>query len=125
MKLTVPALSWALVILAATAAGAVELYVNNNLITTQPGIVVENGVSYGPLRAVAESVGGKVEWNEAQQRAMVCRGTSCVLINASEGIQRENRLLLPIRKLAEKLGGTVRWSGGASPRIDIAMPPAG
>lgn len=108
--------------LAASAVGAVELYANGKHVVADPGVVVEEGVSYGPLRAVAEAVGAKVEWNEAQQAAIVCRGDACVRVKAAEGIIRQNRLLLPIRKLAEALGGTVRWTGGDNPRIDITMP---
>ncbi len=109
--------------LLASAAGAVELYANGVRIVSNPGVVVEEGVSYGPLRAVAEAVGGKVDWQEQEQRAVICRGTACVMIRAREGIIRHNRLLLPIRRLAESLGGTVSWRGGANPRIDLTMPP--
>lgn len=111
------------VLLCGTAARAVELYANGVHIVSNPAVVVENGVSYGPLRAVAEAIGGKVDWQEQEQRAVVCRGTACVMIRASEGILRQNRLLLPIRRLAESLGGTVTWRGGAHPRIDLTMPP--
>ena len=39
-------------------AEAPALVVNGQVIHTDPGIVVENGTSYGPLRAVAEAVVG-------------------------------------------------------------------
>ena len=122
---TLGAITLLSLLLAVSAAGAVELYANGRQIVAQPGVVEEQGVSYGPLRAVAEAVGAKVEWHEDQQAAVICRGNACVRVKAAEGIMRDNRLLLPIRKLAETLGGTVRWTGGANPRIDIAMPPAG
>ena len=112
------------ILAAASAWGAIDLYANGTLVRAQPGVVEEGGVSYGPLRAVAEAVGAEVEWHEDRQMAVICRGTSCVQVKASEGIRRENRLLLPIRKLAEKLGGTVQWTGGERPRVDITMPPA-
>jgi hypothetical protein len=69
---------------------------------------------------VAEAVGATVEWHEDQQMAVVCRGQKCVRINASEGILRQNRLLLPIRKLAEKLGGTVIWVA-SPPQVRITI----
>ena len=81
----------------AAGAQAVELYANGVRIVSNPGVVVEDGVSYGPLRAVAEAVGGKVDWQEQEQRAVICRGTACVMILASEGIMRQNRLLLPTK----------------------------
>jgi len=102
-------------------AATPELVVNGRVIHTEPGIVVQNGTSYGPLRAVAEAVGGQVEWHADGQFAVVCRGQRCVRINASEGIMREDHLLLPIRLLAEKLGGTVSWSD-SPPQVRINMP---
>ena len=101
-------------------AAATELVVNGRTIHTEPGIVVDNGTSYGPLRAVVEAVGGQVEWHEDGQFAVVCRGQRCVRIAASEGIMRENHLLLPIRKLAEKLGGSVTWVD-APPQVRITI----
>ena len=98
-----------------------ELVVNGQVIHTSPGIVVEDWVSYGPLRAVAEAVGGEVTWYEDKQMAVVCRGEKCVNFKASEGIMRENRLLIPIRALAEKLGGTVAWVD-SPPQVRIKMP---
>jgi hypothetical protein len=112
-----------LLLVSARAAGAVELYANGIHIVSTPGVVVEHGVSYVPLRAVAEAVGAKVDWRPDQQTAVVCRGNACVLVKANEGLMREDHLLLPIRKLAERLGGTVRWQGGEHPRIDLTMPP--
>ncbi len=124
-KRTLVATALLLVLLvAAGAAGGVDLYANGTRVISQPGVVVEQGVSYGPLRAVAEAIGAQVEWHEDRQMAVVCRGTWCVQVKAGEGILRERRLLLPIRKLAEKLGGMVQWTGGDNPRIDLTMPPA-
>jgi hypothetical protein len=102
-------------------AASPELVVNGQVIHTSPGIVVEQGLSYGPLRAVAEAVGGEVTWYEDKQMAVVCRGDKCVRFRASEGIVREGRLLIPIRSLAEKLGGTVAWVD-SPPQVRIKMP---
>ena len=101
-------------------AAAPELVVNGQVIRTTPGIVVEEGISYGPLRATAEAVGGEVEWHADQQMAVICRGQQCVRIRASEGIMRNNRLLLPNRKLAESLGGTVAWVS-SPPQVRITI----
>ena len=114
-------LALALLLLAgACLAAAPELIVNDKVIHTDPGIVVEKGVSYGPLRAVAEAVGGTVEWRTKEQIAVVCRAQKCVMIKASDGIMRQDRLLLPIRKLAEKLGGTVKWVA-SPPQVRITI----
>src|ERR1035437_8615799 len=121
MRTTFPlTLILALLATSLALAAAPELVVNDRAIHTEPGIVVENGISYGPLRAVVEAVGGTVEWHEAGQFAVVCRGQRCVKIAASEGIMRENHLLLPIRKLAEKLGGSVTWVD-SPPQVRISI----
>lgn len=114
-------LALGLLLPAVVGAASPELVVNGQVIRTSPGIVVEKGVSYGPLRAVAEAVGGEVTWHEDQQMAVVCRGEKCVRFQASEGIVREGRLLIPIRALAEKLGGTVKWVD-SPPQVRITMP---
>jgi N-acetylmuramoyl-L-alanine amidase len=107
---------WGGLALAATP----QLVVNGRVIQTTPGIVVEEGTSYGPLRATAEAVGAEVTWYEEQQMAVICRSEQCVRIWASEGIVRENRLLLPIRNLAESLGGTVQWVD-SPPQVRITI----
>lgn len=122
MKMAIVGTCLGLLLGSVVYAGGVELYANGKQIVSEPSVVVENEISYGPLRAVAEAVGAQVEWRQDLQAAIICRGDSCVRVKASEGIMRQNRLLLPIRKLAETLGGTVQWTGGSSPRIDITMP---
>ena len=103
-------------------AAEVKLLVNGKEVVSQPGIVEEAGVTYGPLRAVAEAVGGTVEWREQQQQeAVVCQGTRCVRFKASEGLLREGRLLIPLRKLGESLGGQVRWVD-SPPQVEITLP---
>lgn len=106
-------------------AAEVRLYANGVRVEAVPGIVVQEGVSYGPLRAVGEALGAKIDWRAADRVAVVCRGDRCVLVEAEEGIIEQGRLLLPIRRLAEALGAQVRWTGGEHPRIDISVPPEG
>jgi hypothetical protein len=109
----------------ASAAGAVDLYVNGNLIVTQPAIVIHNDLSYGPVRAVGEALGGHVDWQPGHVEASVCLGNKCVRFQFTEGLIRGGRLFVPIRMLAERLGATVQWNDrGAVPRIDISLPPA-
>jgi hypothetical protein len=109
-----------LAVAAVQAQSGAQLIVNGRVIHTDPGIVVVNGISYGPLRAVAESVGVKVEWHADQQMAVLCREPRCAMVRASEGIMRQNHLLIPIRLLAEKMGGTVTWvDSPPQVRIDI------
>ena len=103
-------------------AAEVRLYANGVRVETVPGIVVREGVSYGPLRAVGEALGAKIDWHAQERVAVVCRGDRCVLVKAEEGIIQQGRLLLPIRRLGEALGARVQWTGGEQPRIDITVP---
>jgi len=103
-------------------AGEVRLYANGVRVEAVPGIVVVEGVSYGPLRAIGEAVGAEIRWRAEERVALVCRGDRCVRVEASEGIIRQGRLLLPIRRLAEALGARVQWTGGEEPRVDITVP---
>ena len=100
---------------------AVELYANGQRLDAHPGVVLEEGRSYGPLRAVAEAVGGTVEWMAEEKAAVICLGNLCVKVKASEGLVREGRVLLPLRKLAETLGATVTWVADEQ-RVNIDMP---
>ena len=104
------------------SAGEVSLYANGVRVNAVPGIVVIEGVSYAPLRAIGEAVGAKIEWRAEERAAVVCRGDRCARVEASEGIIRQGRLLLPIRRLAEALGARVQWTGGEEPRVDITIP---
>jgi hypothetical protein len=102
-------------------ACATELYANGEHIDTSPGIVIVEGRSYGPLRAVGEAVGAEITWIPERGVAEVCTEDTCYVVKKEEGLIREDRLLLPIRKLGEVLGGEVRWNGEQD-RIDIIMP---
>jgi len=83
--------------------------------------VEDAGRTYGPLRAVVEAIGGTVEWREGPQEAIVCRGGRCVRFKASEGLLREDRLLIPLRRLGEALGGQVEWVN-SPPQVQITLP---
>lgn len=74
-----------------------------------PAARVRAGVTYAPLRAVAEAVGAKVEWNQKAQMAIVCAGNQCVPIKRSQGIVVNGSLLIPLRLLAEALKCDVKW----------------
>lgn len=113
---------WVVLLASVSAAGAVDLYVNGKLIPTQPAVVIHDNVSYGPVRAVGEAVGGTVNWQPGQVQASVCLGNKCVRFKVTEGLLRGGRLFVPIRTLAERLGGTVEWNDrGAVPRLDITI----
>lgn len=74
-----------------------------------PAARVRNGVTYAPLRASAEALGAKVEWNRKAQMAIVCAGNQCVPIKRSQGIIVDGSLLIPLRLMAQALKCDVKW----------------
>jgi len=79
----------------------------------KPAARVRGGVTYAPLRAAAEAVGAKVQWNEKAQMAIVCAGNQCVPIKRSQGIVVDGSLLIPLRLLAQALKCDVKWNPSA------------
>lgn len=75
----------------------------------KPPARVRDGVAYAPLRAAAEAVGAKVEWNQKAQMAIVCAGNQCVPIKRSQGIVVDGSLLVPLRLMAQALKCEVKW----------------
>ncbi|MFI8715450.1 copper amine oxidase N-terminal domain-containing protein, partial [Brevibacillus brevis] len=78
----------------------VSVEVNGNLLPVQG--YLDNGVSTLPVRAVAEAVGGKVEWIGATQDVQVNGKELTVKINAGTSYA-------PARELATVLGLQVEW----------------
>ena len=86
---------------------------------------VEDGRAYAPVRFLAESLGGQVEWDESAETATVTyMGTEIVMkegafemqvgdksVRTDAAIQiRDGRIMAPVRALAEQLGKQVYWN---------------
>ncbi|ALS26076.1 copper amine oxidase [Paenibacillus sp. 32O-W] len=84
----------------------------------------EKGVTYLPLRFVADAMGGTVNWNQKEKRVTVLRGDKLLemvvgskefLLNgvrkagAVEPMVRSGYTLVPIRLVSEQLGLEVKW----------------
>jgi hypothetical protein len=92
----------------------VRVYVNGRQQAFQPPARMRAGTAYAPLRAAAKAVGAKVEWNTKGQMAIVCVGTQCAPIKASQGITVDGSLLIPLRVMAEALKCRVAWNSKAN-----------
>ena len=98
--------------------------VDGNAVTNDVAPIIVNGRTYTPARFVAESLGAKVDWNEATRTVTITKGdTSIVLIvdtttayvngkavkmDASAFIA-DGRTFTPSRFVAEQLGANVEW----------------
>ena len=98
--------------------------VDGNAVTNDVAPIIVNGRTYTPARFVAESLGAKVDWNEATRTVTITKDdTSIVLIvdtttayvngeavkmDASAFIA-DGRTFTPSRFVAEQLGANVEW----------------
>ena len=94
---------------AARADTLVKVYVNGEVQDFSPAARVRAGKAYAPLRPAAKAVGATVQWLEARQMAVVCRGDRCINIKKPEGIIVQGRLLIPLRLMSEALQARVTW----------------
>ena len=113
----------ALLLLTATA-GAVDLYVDTNLIETDTPPTVVDGRTLVPVRAIFEAIGATVEWNNDTRTATGIRDDVTVVIqidNATAYVNGEARTLdvpaqiingrtmVPARFISEAMGCDVTW----------------
>jgi len=103
----------AVVAFAATAwaQGSITLVANGTTIHSDPPPMIHEGRTYVPLRAAAEAVGGKVDYDAATKRVTICKGAMCTLVMQDDGITVDGRLLVGIRQVGEALDAKVDWNG--------------
>ena len=110
--------------LLASAAGAVNLYVDMNLIHTDTPPTIVEGRTLVPVRAIFEAIGATVEWDGATSTATGVRGDTTVIIqidNTTAYVNGEARTLdvpaqlingrtmVPARFISEAMGCDVTW----------------
>ncbi len=111
-------------ILLTTTAGAVELYVDMNLIETDTPPTVVDGRTLVPVRAIFEAIGATVEWDSATSTATGTRGDTTVVVQIDNPIAYvngeartldvpaqliNNRTMVPARFISEAMGCDVTW----------------
>lgn len=118
-------LSSLLVLMLMTAtAGAVDLYVDSNLIETDTPPTIVDGRTLVPVRAIFEAIGATVEWDNDTRTATGIRDGVVVTIqidNATAYVNGETRVLdvpakiinsrtmVPARFISEAMGCDVTW----------------
>jgi hypothetical protein len=96
---------------AAWAQGGVSLVANGEPVMCDPSPTMSEGHVYVPLRAAAEAVGGKVDYDPDTKRVTICRGELCAIVRQDEGMTVDGRLLVGIRQVGEALDARVDWDG--------------
>lgn len=122
------------------AAGAINLVVDGATVQTDVPPVVIDGRTLVPVRALFESLGATVGWNEATQTATATKGTTIVSVQIGSttayvsGTAKtldvpaqtvKGRTMVPARFVAESLGAAVDWeSATETVKISTTNPPA-
>ncbi|MDE7054421.1 MAG: thermonuclease family protein [Oscillospiraceae bacterium] len=112
------------ILLLATTAGAVDLYVDDSKIEVDVPPVVVDGRTLVPVRAIFEAIGATVEWDGVTNTAIGVRDGITVQIqinNTTAYVNGEartldvpaqlinNRTMVPARFISEAMGCDVTW----------------
>ncbi|MDR1643023.1 MAG: copper amine oxidase N-terminal domain-containing protein [Clostridiales bacterium] len=107
---------------AVKSAGYTPLIINGSIVDAD--VIIENGRTLAPIRAIVESLGGEIGWNDSEKKATIKKdGTVIELVigNASikvDGVTKETDVApmlrqgytyLPVRFVSENLGADVSW----------------
>ncbi len=92
----------------------IDIKINGVQLKTPVNSFLENGTVYVPVRALCESLGATVEWEEATETATVTKDG--VALNFSEtnpsmykAIMYKDSFFTPVRIIAESFGFNVDW----------------
>lgn len=111
---------------AAQEPGRIRILLNGEELFTEVSPVIENGRTLVPVRAVLESFGADVVWNEAARTVVIKLGEIKMELAVGKGTARlngwilpldvpvkiiGNRTFVPLRFVAENLGAEVYWDG--------------
>ena len=110
--------------------GKKYLYINSTKKTMDTAPIIKNGRTFLPVRAVIESLGGKIFWDETNKEVTILiNGAEIHLfINKNKGIVNgkevpidkdkgiypliiHSRTYLPLRFIIENIGGSIQWNG--------------
>jgi len=111
--------------------GSKYMFINGQQKEIDPGkgtiVIINNGRTFLPIRAVIEAMGGEVEWNQSDKRVSIYLrnnkielwiGSKIVNVNGisiesdvAPYISNTGRTMLPLRFVVEKLNCNVEWDG--------------
>lgn len=112
--------------LLASAAGAVDLYVDLNPIDTDAPPAIVDGRTLVPVRAIFEAIGAAVVWDGSSNTVAGARGATTIIIQINSTTAYVNnqvrildvpaqlvngRAMVPARFISEALGCDVTWDG--------------
>lgn len=105
---------------------SVEIKVNKNTLINDVAPIIVNDRTMLPIRVIAEELGAKVDWDEAQQKVTVTKDDKKITVYIdsdtayvndevvkldSPAFIQNSRTYLPLRFISENLGAEVDWDG--------------
>lgn len=114
--------------LSVSAAGATSLVVDGTSVQTDVPPVIVDGRTLVPVRALFESLGATVSWEESTQTATATKGSTVISMQIGNttayvnGVAKtldvpaqtiEGRTMAPARFVAESLNATVNWDSSS------------
>lgn len=130
-------------VLAHADSGQIQLVVNGTPVVTDVPPVVENDRTLVPIRALSETLGFEVDWDDANRAVTLAKGEQVIVLYIGRAdtlvngqpkpidvppVIRENRTLIPVRFVAENLGLEVSWDPSSRivgiTRPAVETPPA-
>ncbi|MEL7566833.1 MAG: stalk domain-containing protein [Dehalobacterium sp.] len=107
----------------------VSIYLNNEPVVMNSGVIIRNGQAFIPLRSIFEKMGASLKWDAANKTVTISRTgpdnqpvTISINYNSGESSINKERVLLPnspfilsstaylpLRFISESLGGNVEW----------------
>ncbi len=120
--------------------GSKYMYVDDQKKEIDPGkgtfVIIKNGRTFLPIRAVIEALGGEVEWRQSDKRVSIYLKDDVINLWIGNKVARVNgvnketdvapyisdrdRTMLPLRFIAENLDLEVKWDGSTK-TVTITM----
>lgn len=102
----------------------IVVHINGKEAELEPQARQRGGVTFVPVRPVADAVGAFVWWDEPSQTVTITLGDRTTEIAKEKGIVVEDQLLLPLDPVAEALRARVKWDEAAH-TVRLTIPPPG
>jgi len=103
----------------------ISVFVEGSYVYCDQPLIIVDGRTLVPLRAVCDSIGAQVRWTESTQTATITKGKTTLKLQVGNNMMQvsgespvrlevppqvyNGRILLPIRNVVERFGYTVQW----------------
>lgn len=107
-----------------SASDAVTVKINGETVNFETQPIIEDGITFVPMRAIFEALGAEVEWDQQTQTVTAVNDTDTMVLKigstvmsingvdstmAAAPVNEEGYVLVPVRAVSEGLGVSVDW----------------